>query len=293
MSSVLVGMFDTQSAAEDARERLIQAGFPETTVSLTGGSATSAVSTERAGTTASEQEGPIARFFKEIFGDDNTESEYRPAYDEAFRRGSCGLAVSVNNDQELERAAEILNGAGAVDLDERSQQWRNEGWTGGATPTSGPTVTGTGTSAGASDDLEAGTTRKLQEVEEELKVGKRSVSRGGVRIFSRVIEVPVEETVTLREEHAEVQRRDVDRPATEADLASFKEGAIEVRETGEEAVIAKTARVVGEVEIGKRVTEREETVGDTVRKTKVDVEPIPAGKESVRTTPDRPPKSSA
>src|SRR4029453_10242040 len=105
---------------------------------------------------------------------------------------------------------------------------------------------------------------------------KRSVSRGGVRVFSRVIEVPVEETVTLREERAEVQRRDVDRPATQAELASFKEGAIEVRETGEEAVVAKTARVVGEVEVGKRVTEREETVGDTVRKTKVDVEPIAA-----------------
>ena len=143
-------------------------------------------------------------------------------------------------------------------------------------------------SAEASEDLETGATRKLQEVEEELQVGKRSVSRGGVRVFSRIVEVPVEETVTLREEHAEVQRRDVDRPATQAELASFKEGAIEVRETGEKAVVAKTARVVGEVEVGKRVTEREETVGGTVRKTKVDVEPIAAGKEPLRTTPNRP-----
>ena len=278
MSSVLVGMFDTQSAATNARERLIQEGFPETMLSLTGDSATSAMPTETGGTTSSKQEGPIARFFKDIFGGDNTESEYRPTYDEAFRRGSCGLTVSVSNDQELDRAAEILNSAGAVDIDERSQQWRNEGWTGGATMTPGGTVPGAATSAGASDALEAGATRKLQEVEEELQVGKRSVSRGGVRVFSRVIEVPVEETVTLREEHAEVQRREVDRPATEADLASFKEGAIEVRETGEEAVVAKTARVVGEVEISKHVTERDETVGDTVRKTKVDVEQIPAGR---------------
>jgi stress response protein YsnF len=224
----------------------------------------------------------MVKFFKDIFGDDDPESDERPTYDEAFRRGSCGLTVPVNNDQELDRAAEILNSAGAVDIDERSQQWRNEGWTGGAKPRSG---------SKGSDALEAGTTRKLQEVEEELQVGKRSVSRGGVRVFSRVIEVPVEETVTLREEHAEVQRRDVDRPATQAELANFKEGAIEVRETGEEAVVAKTARVVGEVEVGKRVTEREETLGDTVRKTKVDVEPIAAGKDSVRTTPKQPKRS--
>ncbi|MDQ6627799.1 MAG: YsnF/AvaK domain-containing protein, partial [Pseudomonadota bacterium] len=124
---------------------------------------------------------------------------------------------------------------------------------------------------------EAGATHKLQEVEEELHIGKRAVARGGVRIFTRMTEVPVEESVRLREEHADVQRRTVDRPATEADLAAFKEGSIEVREMAEEAVVSKSARVVGEVEVGKTATERDETVRDTVRKTKVDVEQIDGG----------------
>ena len=128
--------------------------------------------------------------------------------------------------------------------------------------------------------LEAGATKKLQEVEEELKVGKRAVAKGGVRIFSRMTEVPVAETVRLREEHASIQRTAVDRPATQADLAAFKEGSIEVREMSEEAVVSKTARVTGEVEIGKTATEREETVRDTVRKTKVEVEQIDGGKVS-------------
>jgi hypothetical protein len=114
-------------------------------------------------------------------------------------------------------------------------------------------------------------------VEENLAVGKRSVGKGGVRVFSRVVEVPVEETVRLREEHAEVQRRVVDRPATEADFAAFKEGSIEVRSTAEEAVVSKSARVVGEVEIGTQVTEREEVVRDTLRKTEVDVEQLDGG----------------
>lgn len=83
--------------------------------------------------------------------------------------------------------------------------------------------------------------------------------------------------MTLREEHADVQRRAVDRPATEADLAAFQEGSIEVRESAEEAVVAKTARVVGEVEVGRTVTERQETIRDTVRESKVEVEQIGTG----------------
>jgi hypothetical protein len=64
----------------------------------------------------------------------------------------------------------------------------------------------------------------------------------------------------------------VDRPATAADLAAFKDVSIEIRESAEEAVVSKTARVVGEVEIGTRVTERDEVVHDTLRSTKVEVE---------------------
>ena len=45
----------------------------------------------------------------------------------------------------------------------------------------------------------------------------------------------------------------------------------------EEAVVSKDARVVGEVEIGNTVSERDQTVHDTVRKTEVDVEQLDPG----------------
>ena len=48
---------------------------------------------------------------------------------------------------------------------------------------------------------------------------------------------------------------------------------------GEEAVVNKTARVTGEVEVGKTATEREETIRDTVRQTKVEVEKIAADRD--------------
>jgi stress response protein YsnF len=47
-----------------------------------------------------------------------------------------------------------------------------------------------------------------------------------------------------------------------------------VRETAEEPVVAKTARVIEEVVVGKESTTRTETVNDTVRGTKVEVERV-------------------
>jgi uncharacterized protein (TIGR02271 family) len=117
---------------------------------------------------------------------------------------------------------------------------------------------------------------KIPVVEEALQVGTRQVRRGGVRIYTRVVERPVEETVRLRDEEIHVERRPVDRPATEADVAAAKEGTVEVTETDEEAVIAKQARVVEEVVVRKDVQEQTETVRDTVRRTEVEVEPLGA-----------------
>jgi uncharacterized protein (TIGR02271 family) len=109
-------------------------------------------------------------------------------------------------------------------------------------------------------------------IEEELQVGKREVEKGGARVQTHVTEKPVEANVTLREEHVNVERHPVNREATESDLANFKEGEINVKTRAEEAVVNKQARVVEEVEIGKQVQERQETVRDTVRRTDVDVE---------------------
>lgn len=113
----------------------------------------------------------------------------------------------------------------------------------------------------------------LPVVEEQLHVGKREVEGGGVRVRQRIVETPVEETVRLREEHVHVERRAVDRPLTEADTR-LQEDVIELTERAEEAVVSKQARVVEEVVVGKQVTEREETVRDTVRRTDVDVQEV-------------------
>ncbi len=118
-------------------------------------------------------------------------------------------------------------------------------------------------------------------VEEELRVGKREVERGGVRVESRVTETPVEEQVNLREEHVHVERRPVNRPVGDAENL-FREGTLEVSEKAEEVVVAKEARVVEVVVVGKEVAERTETVRDTVRRTDVEVEEVEGDAETRR-----------
>ena len=284
MSSVLVGMFDNQAAAAQARVKLLSAGFTDSAITLTGGAeSTTAQPSGTVMSDGSNHKSAIARFFEDLFGGDDHDSDvqasdragYTATYNEAFKRGSYGVSVKTIDDAEMDKAEDVLNEAGAIDIDEKAESWKKDGWTGAAAGFMGK---------GSATTLEADATRKLQEVEEELKVGKRAVAKGGVRIFTRMTEVPVTETVRLREEHANVKRTAVDRPATEADFAAFKEGSIEVRGMAEEAVVSKTARVTGEVEVGKTSTEREETIRDTVRKTKVDVEQLGDGRTTAAAT---------
>lgn len=115
---------------------------------------------------------------------------------------------------------------------------------------------------------------KIDVIEEDLEVGKREVETGGARVSSRVVERPVEERVNLREEHVDVKRTKVDRPASSSDLDNFKEGTVEMHETKEVPVVNKEAHVVEEVSIDKNVQNKEEVVKDTVRKTEVDVDKL-------------------
>jgi uncharacterized protein (TIGR02271 family) len=137
-------------------------------------------------------------------------------------------------------------------------------------------------------EAEGGEARKeqgetVQEVAEELTVGKRKAATGGVRVVTSVSERPVEETVTLREEQVSAKRKPADRELSPEEAeAAFEGKTVEVLATSEEAEVSKQARVVGEVAVGKRVKEREATVKDTVRRTEVEVEELGAKQRQSR-----------
>jgi uncharacterized protein (TIGR02271 family) len=198
-------------------------------------------------------------------------------YSEGVRRGGT-LVVVEAEDQEVDRVRDVMNRFNPVDIEERTSQWRSSGWT-GFDPNAQPykreqmkqdrSQTQTRT---LKDNEEA----RLPVVEEELRIGKRQVQRGGVQVHTRVIETPVEENVRLRQEHVSVERRPVDRPIGAGDKDAFKEASVEVTEMGEEAVVEKRAHVTEEVVVRKDVQERDETVRDTVRRTEVEVDKMAA-----------------
>ena len=205
-----------------------------------------------------EKQGAISRFFADLFGSGEGDAAH---YSEAVRRGNAVLSVTLANEARADEISELLEECGAVDVDERAEQWKASGY---VPPLSAATMPRDG-----GDDV-------LKLVEEELKVGKRTVQQGAVRVHRRLTETPVEEEVSLRDERAVVERKKVDRPLSEAEMqTAFQDKDIEIRETSEEPVVSRTAaRVVEEISVGKQSSERTETVRDTLRSTKADVESL-------------------
>lgn len=120
-------------------------------------------------------------------------------------------------------------------------------------------------------------TVRLPVMEQELRIGKREVLRGGVRVHTKVEERPVHEQVTLREEQVAVSRRPMDVPVSTGFIDRVSPEAVEVSAQAEVAVVSKQPRVVEEVLVRKDVEERVERVRETVRHTDVDVEPLKPG----------------
>ncbi|TWI57639.1 uncharacterized protein (TIGR02271 family) [Pseudomonas duriflava] len=304
MEHILVAAFDNRSEAEQVKRELMNKGVSQTDirlaasndVSMTDNTMADNTQSDRTDTTMGDQHDEsmgekISGFFRSIFSDNDTHSgRYADTYPEAIRRGSTVLTVTVANDAQVPVVEEIMERNGAIDIDERSSTWTNQGMAQPMASTTGDStlsdrysstaatmgVDSTAMSDQAPSKMDATTDLNdrtaIPVMEEELKVGKRENSLGRVRVVSRMTERPVEEAVNLHEEHAVIERRPVDRPASAADMSAFSEGTVEIQETAEEAVVEKNARVVEEVMVGKQGSDHTETIRDTVRRTDVDVE---------------------
>ena len=267
MSSTITAMFDSRADAEAAKERLkasnVDADHIHVHDKTSAGYKDSGYSTH--------QDRGIWDSIKNAFLPD----EDRHTYEEGVRRGGAVLTADVDDD-DVDRAVKVLEEAGSIDVDDRASQWRSSGWdypaAGAATASSALGFAGRETADRDLPDRSTGTEEVIPVVEEQLVVGKRDVSRGGVRVRSYVTETPVHEQVRLRDERINVERRSVDQPLSAADTDAFRERTIDMTATGEEAVVGKTARVVEEVVVSKTASERVEDVSDTVRRTDVEVD---------------------
>jgi uncharacterized protein (TIGR02271 family) len=294
---MITAFFDSRDDAEEAIARLEGTGIARGSIRLVPGH-------EQDTGRSSASAGETTKGFWDSLGDLFLPDEDRHTYAEGLNRG--GYLMSVNaSDAEYERALDILDDEGTIDIEERAASWRSEGWTGASSGSSGlgaTSATDSSTSTGSTSSTSAAgsmtdrtsTAREGSEVipvaEEHLHVGKREVEHGRVRVRSYVVERPVEEQVSLREETVRVERRPVEgsRPTGEVSGdALFQERTIEVDEKREEAVVSKEARIKEELVVRKDVEQRTETISDTVRSTEVEVEDERGNRSSGTGTTDR------
>ncbi|HEV2832571.1 MAG TPA: YsnF/AvaK domain-containing protein [Hanamia sp.] len=262
MNKTVVAIFNSVDEAQDAADQLSAKGFSRDHIDVFSGR----------DSTYEEDDGEsgISRFFKNLFGSDD---DKRERYAKVAKRGYL-VTVYADSEEEAEQAAGLLDNYGAIDVDENYDRHihdRDEDYD----------------SKERTDDIEVNKNKTIPVIEEDIKVGKREVPTGGVRIRSRIVEKPVEENLRLREEHIHVERKKVDRPATEEELRNFKTGTTEFKEHAEIPDVQKRSRVVEEVKLAKDVDHRDETVHDSVKKTQVDVEDINPDDPDRYDDPDR------
>lgn len=298
----IVAVFSSASDASAAIADLRAANVPESAISQHSGTTGSGMSATSPGSASGA---PQSGFWSSVFGGDPGADT--SVYDRSMSSGSTVVTVKVPS-QHFDSVSAILERHNPLDIDEASHSHsttststtgmatgmatgaldtatgmtgatRTTTTTAGAVPTSGAGMAG---STARTDD---GT---MQLSEEQIAVGKRMVNKGTARIRRYVVETPVEENVTLREESVRIERRPVTDGRTVTD-ADFTDKVVEVTESREEAVVSKTARVVEEVAISKDVKERTETVRDTVRRDEVEiVKPDEASTSTTRSTTTTP-----
>lgn len=278
MNKTIVGIFDNYTKAQAAVKALSNAGVKQGDITIARNEGTGKGYTTYGGEKSKNYDtgesigDKISDFFGNLFGanDDPSMTAESNIYAESVRRGSTVVTANVAENM-VDKAVDIFNNNGAIDVDRRAAQYRSTGYkkfdakakpyTAEQTKTEMKNFTDQGEIA-------------LPVIEEQLNVGKRIVNRGGVRIHTSVTETPVEKQINLREEKVNVERHKVDRAVTDADMKNFKEGEFDVTTKAEKAVVGKTAKVVEEVVVGKKVTEHTETVSDKVKRTDVEVDEI-------------------
>ncbi|MGI4755874.1 MAG: YsnF/AvaK domain-containing protein [Janthinobacterium lividum] len=290
MAKTVVGLFSSTTDAQRVKQLIVSGGnVSASDAKIVAQDSEDYAGTEHANSGIGEK---VSHFFKSLTGgDDETHNHY------AGGLNSGGALLTVKTDDNEAQGVAVLmreNGARNIEDDADTDTGYNDisagvpgtvsglatGTTAGYEGTSG--VSAARTAAPGYNDSGVETTGRgiaagetsIPIVEESLVVGKREVDRGGVRVYSHIVEQPVSADVSLRDERVVVERRPVDRVATAADFTPG-DRSFEVRATGEEAVIGKNARVVEEVLVGKDSSEHTEVVRDTVRHTEVDVEEVP------------------
>ena len=128
----VTAFFETQAEADHARADLVAAGFSAADIDVVTGEAAQSKA-------APHKDVGFFQALLDIFVFMPTDD--RATYEEGLRRGGIALAVHTGP-EGYERAIDILDRDGAVNLDERESSWKSDGWSPPAARPAGAGSTG-------------------------------------------------------------------------------------------------------------------------------------------------------
>ena len=122
MQHTLIAVFDNRSDAQKALEELVTSGFTRGQARLSEGDPGAAAGTgSDTGAGGGTFLGGIRHFFSDIFGAERHEAARM--YSEAVARGHYVLTLTADSVRDVERAANLVERFGPIDIDEHAQQW--------------------------------------------------------------------------------------------------------------------------------------------------------------------------
>ncbi|RJG27648.1 hypothetical protein [Massilia cavernae] len=223
MLHTLVAVFDNRGDAQKAMDDLIAGGFSRSGVRMSEGG-TGAGGASAAGVDDDSIASSIKAFFSDLFGSDRSDRLH--VYSEALERGHFVLSVTATSEAEVERAADLVERYGPLDIDEHAS-----GWETGATAA--------GMSAGAmglgarqeSPSLSRQSQQDLGSMQggagsmQSARPGSQSGGDFGSPEASRSSRIYPhdDDTAGTGAEHA--QRRAIDKMVDPADVPAFQEDA--------------------------------------------------------------------
>lgn len=262
----LVAAFDTNEHAQAAVAALKAGGFHADDISVFDNARLAVVGKS---TTVPKPPG----LWQRLFGDDMNKYE-ATVYGDTVSEGGTVVSVRVPEDQ-VAHASGILDLHRPIDVHDRAV-------TAGVAPAAHVESAAKAIAAKPlAPEQDVAVTPKLAEVhpdtlrlaEEQLQVGKKMVETGRTRVRRFTTETDVSQDVTLHEEHADVLRTALSKPAELKDI-DWADREIEVVETAEHALVSKTARVVEEISLRKKSDEHVETIHEKLRRQQAEVEQV-------------------
>ena len=124
MQHTLAAVFDNRTSAQQAMDELVRCGFPQQDLTLKDSSSESDSASAGRVETGDRDESfgeSVMHFFSDLFGAHHADTH---VYTEAVNRGNAVLTFRTDDQDKVERAADIIEAYGPIDIDEYESQWR-------------------------------------------------------------------------------------------------------------------------------------------------------------------------